>query len=686
MNRKESFLWILVVFMVFASGNSSGNSRQLLKTIFFPEPSTAPPVEEEHGPPTFLGKVLFQDSLGNWMPRKPLAGALQPFRHGRALTVGNDTYVQDGSETSVAVNYDDENNLTGVYNPYNRLDPLNPHSNSTDGNTSWTSRSFPEGSRFITGSPFDPWANPGNSAGEFFSTLIRLAASPHQADGSRCIVSRSVDGGANFSLFYEETNPNSSFPFQDKEAVDIDRTTARGGGSGAVHDGNVYLCYDIFDLGFFTYGGTFLQAISSGGAALSEIPLEGMWPQPVAGVVDGSVYVKSGTGPLGGTMTVRFHEITNGGAGPNTLNKSLFSYTRAGYTFNNPQYRPFINGHRIDPAGYLDIDRSSGPRRGCLYYISNRNPNPGQPTQDQGDVYISASTDSAVSWSSALIPTVAGKTQYFPLLDVDEQGWLHVAYYQNDTGSINGGVLYASTANLHYTVSTDGGNSWTPPVQVNDPANALDYEDPPPIPGSNTYLIGDYQSMQAAGSGSSTKAYVLWTGYDKDRSDTLAGDAKARVYCTTVQSFPQCQNDTEAPVVTCPADMVASAGAGQCSTLVNFSATAQDNCPLGVALICDPPSGSFFPVGTDTVVCIATDLAANADTCSFAVAVSAVKGDMNASGDLTPADVVLLLNCVFLASGNCDLCFADANCSGDLSPADVVLELNAVFLAAPLPC
>lgn len=65
---------------------------------------------------------------------------------------------------------------------------------------------------------------------------------------------------------------------------------------------------------------------------------------------------------------------------------------------------------------------------------------------------------------------------------------------------------------------------------------------------------------------------------------------------------------------------------------------------------------------------------------------AAAKGDMNGSGDLTPADAVLMLNCVFLATGDCDLCFADVNCSGGLSPADVVIELNMVFAGAGDGC
>jgi len=58
----------------------------------------------------------------------------------------------------------------------------------------------------------------------------------------------------------------------------------------------------------------------------------------------------------------------------------------------------------------------------------------------------------------------------------------------------------------------------------------------------------------------------------------------------------------------------------------------------------------------------------------------AAKGDMTADGSLTAADVVLMLNCAFLGTGTCALCFADVNCDGILTAADVVGELNRVFL------
>jgi len=70
----------------------------------------------------------------------------------------------------------------------------------------------------------------------------------------------------------------------------------------------------------------------------------------------------------------------------------------------------------------------------------------------------------------------------------------------------------------------------------------------------------------------------------------------------------------------------------------------------------------------------------------------AAKGDMNGVGGLSPADAVLMLNCVFLGNGagtiggDCNLCYADMNCVGGLSPADAVIELNYVFLGTPPPC
>ncbi|HLG93339.1 MAG TPA: HYR domain-containing protein, partial [candidate division Zixibacteria bacterium] len=99
---------------------------------------------------------------------------------------------------------------------------------------------------------------------------------------------------------------------------------------------------------------------------------------------------------------------------------------------------------------------------------------------------------------------------------------------------------------------------------------------------------------------------------------------------------------------------------------------------------CSPSSGSAFPLGVSNVACMATDGSGNQDSCTFTVTVW--KGDADGNGDLTPADAIALLNCIFLGIGSCDICFVDLNCDGQITPTDAIMALNAVFLGIINPC
>ncbi|HJZ67615.1 MAG TPA: HYR domain-containing protein, partial [Blastocatellia bacterium] len=77
--------------------------------------------------------------------------------------------------------------------------------------------------------------------------------------------------------------------------------------------------------------------------------------------------------------------------------------------------------------------------------------------------------------------------------------------------------------------------------------------------------------------------------------------------------------DKEPPVIKCPANVTADAGATQCSAVVTYPApVATDNVP-GVTASCSPASGTTFPVGVTTVTCTATDVAGNKTACTFTV-------------------------------------------------------------------
>jgi hypothetical protein len=68
-----------------------------------------------------------------------------------------------------------------------------------------------------------------------------------------------------------------------------------------------------------------------------------------------------------------------------------------------------------------------------------------------------------------------------------------------------------------------------------------------------------------------------------------------------------------------------------------------------------------------------------------AVEVCEMKADLNGDGQLTAADAVSALNCVFLEI-NCVLCPVDLNCDGQISTADAVTDLNMVFLGSTDNC
>ena len=88
-------------------------------------------------------------------------------------------------------------------------------------------------------------------------------------------------------------------------------------------------------------------------------------------------------------------------------------------------------------------------------------------------------------------------------------------------------------------------------------------------------------------------------------------------------SFIVTVNDTQAPSITCPANITQPAATGVCTAVVTYSAPAVgDNCPGVGAPVCTPASGSTFPKGTTTVTCTVKDAVNNQSSCSFTVTVT----------------------------------------------------------------
>jgi len=106
---------------------------------------------------------------------------------------------------------------------------------------------------------------------------------------------------------------------------------------------------------------------------------------------------------------------------------------------------------------------------------------------------------------------------------------------------------------------------------------------------------------------------------------------------SAICSFTVTVNDIEPPTISCPTNITAANDPGQCGAVVNYPPpTVSDNCP-GVTSSCLPASGSFFPVGSTTITCTATDAAGNTSTCSFTVTVN----DTEAPVIHCPADIIV---------------------------------------------
>ena len=98
-----------------------------------------------------------------------------------------------------------------------------------------------------------------------------------------------------------------------------------------------------------------------------------------------------------------------------------------------------------------------------------------------------------------------------------------------------------------------------------------------------------------------------------------AGDACGSTNCSfTIAVLPY-----ECPplVVNCSSNLTVTASScSNNSAVVFFTSSASGGCGTP-NLVCNPPSGSTFPVGTTTVTCSASDSCGNTTTCSFTVTV-----------------------------------------------------------------
>ena len=247
-----------------------------------------------------------------------------------------------------------------------------------------------------------------------------------------------------------------------------------------------------------------------------------VWPPHIAVAPNGDVYISyhsqtafNGIGEFGGNPTGTSGKVfvlrsTNGGV--SFPQKTLaFTAGQADITYNvqsSPGTIPNTDFWLQGSGQAWVLPDPLTP--GNVYVVANDDPDNMHGSGDDADVVIARSTNNGLTWSAPTrVDHGPGTTfQVMPTAAIDDStGCIVVMWYDNRLGGFNGNGN--SLLDVFYTVSADGGLTFSADIQLNDVPFDPDLGAPQRLPGPPpTLRIGEY--MEVAFSG--TNVSGVWTG------------------------------------------------------------------------------------------------------------------------------------------------------------------------------
>ena len=374
------------------------------------------------------------------------------------------------------------------------------------------------------------------------------------------------------------------------------------------------------------------------------------------------------SGQINGTNTFNGDVIFNGDgliASSNTYNKTLKFSPGKTYTLNSNATQSFSNTGTLNAVGtpcapiaifsttngtYTNFSKASGEVCGDYLYLTYARATGGAtfsagthststPASGTGWQFINCSGTLQSTLITASGPLCGGGSITLSSRPATSYLWSTGATTQSIVVS-SPGTYSLSIVNLNGcaesgsltivnseppTCSIDGSTTACPSTSepYSAPAGMSSYawsvSGNGTIPGS---AIGQTVSVTPTGCGS----YVLTL------TITSSGG------CSSSCSITVTVQDNITPTITCPSNITVANATGLCGRNVSFTVTASDNCGTPT-IVSSPASGSFFPVGTTTVISTATDACGNIKTCSFTVTVTGgVDTDEDGSPDVCDSD------------------------------------------------
>lgn len=314
---------------------------------------------------------------------------------------------------------------------------------STNGGSSWTKTTLPLGN--TAGDPSVDWAWDGRFA--YTTTLSACIFS-----GCQIYFYRSADGGKTWTSLESLTpgDPRREFGNNvDKEYLHVDKTAGspyRDRIYVAWHESNVQKLARSADL-----GNTF-QTISFPGTS-DEL---GIGSDVTTGP-DGNVYY---IWPAFNSRTIRMRKSSDGGA-TFSATSTVVAPTQGAFDFPLPS----MEARRAFIYVSADADTGSGPFAGSIYaaWTDNVNADSSTPSQNHGRIQVARSRDGGASWQVTTPHETADQLsvdRYHPWLAVGQDGTVHVIYYdtRNDPSRLS--------VDVYYSASSDGAVTWSAPQRL----------------------------------------------------------------------------------------------------------------------------------------------------------------------------------------------------------------------------
>lgn len=314
---------------------------------------------------------------------------------------------------------------------------------STDGGSSWTRVPLPLGN--TAGDPAVDWSSDGRYA--YTTTLAACFFT-----GCQVYFYRSADGGQTWTSLESETpgDPRREFGNNtDKEYLHVDKA------AGSPFKDRIYVAWHENNVQRYArspnFGNTF--AVGSFPGTFEELGIG----SDITSGPDGHVYY---IWPGVNSRTIRMRKSTDGGVTWSETS-TVVAATQGSYDFPLPS----MEARRAFIYVAADADLSNGPFAGSLYaaWTDNVNSDNPTPSQNHGRIQVARSRDGGATWQVTTPHETADQLtvdRYHPWLAVGQDGTVHVIYYdtRNDPSRLS--------VDVYYSASSDGAVTWSTPQRL----------------------------------------------------------------------------------------------------------------------------------------------------------------------------------------------------------------------------